>query len=244
MSKTVLITGGSRGIGKACVLEFCEKGYNVLIGYNSSETKAKELKDSLLSKGYNVRIFKCDISKKEEANAIVDYCVKEFNGIDVLVNNAGISQEKLFIDITEEDIDNMINTNLKSVFYTTQRALKYMLSEKKGKIINISSMWGLVGASCEVHYSAAKAGVIGMTKALAKEVGPSNIQVNAVAPGVIQTDMLNSFTQEDLNVLKEETPLMRLGTPKDIAKVVGFLASSDADFITGQVISSNGGFVI
>lgn len=244
MKEIVLITGGSRGIGAACVDLFASKGYKVVINYNNSEEEANNLYKRLLDKGLDVHIFKADVSVREEVNSMVDYCIKEFSAIDILINNAGISQEKLFIDITDEDWDKMLNTNLKSMFYTTQEVLKHMISEKKGKIINISSMWGMVGASCEVHYSAAKAGVIGMTKALAKEVGPSNIQVNAIAPGVIKTDMLNGFTDEDMDVLIEETPLMRIGTSMDIAKCAVFLASEGSDFITGQVISPNGGFVI
>lgn len=243
-SKTAIVTGGSCGIGAACVDLLAQNHYNVLINYNTSENEALDLYNKLNNKGCSVRIFRANVCSREEVSNMMNYCIKEFNSIDVLVNNAGISQEKLFIDITDDDWDKMINTNLKSIFYTTQEVLKYMIPEKKGKIINISSMWGQVGASCEVHYSTAKAGVIGMTKALAKELGPSNIQVNSVAPGVINTKMLNGFTNEDLDVLKEETPLMRLGTPMDIAKSVYFLASEDSDFITGQVISTNGGFVI
>ncbi|KMT22458.1 elongation factor P 5-aminopentanone reductase [Clostridium cylindrosporum] len=242
--KTVLITGASRGIGAACAKLFSEKGYNVVINYNNSEDEALSLCESLENRGYSAKVFKANVCSREEVNSMIDFCIRNFGSIDVLINNAGISQEKLFIDITDEDWDNMMNSNLKSMFYCSQKALEYMISEKKGKIINISSMWGMVGASCEVHYSVAKAGVIGMTKALAKEVGPSNIQVNAVAPGVIQTDMLKGFTEDDLNDLKYETPLMRLGTPEDVAKCVYFLASDDSDFITGQVISPNGGFVI
>lgn len=244
MKETVLITGGSRGIGAACTELFASKGYNVVVNYNNSEKEVMNLCKKLQDNGYSVYPFKADVSIREEVNLMVEYCIKKFFKVDILINNAGISQEKLFIDLTDEDWDNMMNINLKGMFYTTQEVLKNMIYEKKGSIINISSMWGLVGASCEVHYSVAKAGVIGMTKALAKEVGPSNIRVNAIAPGVIETEMLNGFTKEDIDVLIDETPLMRLGTPMDIAKCAGFLASDDAGFITGQVISSNGGFVI
>ncbi|HGM3259141.1 TPA: SDR family oxidoreductase, partial [Clostridioides difficile] len=183
-------------------------------------------------------------SNREDVENMVDYCIKEFGGLDVLVNNAGVSQDKLFTDITDEDWDNMMNINLKGSFYCSQVALKYMISEKKGNIINISSIWGISGASCEVHYSITKAGIIGMTKALAKEVGPSNIRVNSIAPGVINTDMLSGYNEEDIDALVEETPLMRLGTPEDIANCAIFLASDKSNFITGQVISPNGGFVI
>lgn len=198
----------------------------------------------LNEKNFSVKLFKANISNREDVEDMVDYCIKEFGGLDVLVNNAGVSQDKLFTDITDEDWDNMMNINLKGSFYCSQVALKYMISEKKGNIINISSIWGISGASCEVHYSITKAGIIGMTKALAKEVGPSNIRVNSIAPGVINTDMLSGYNEEDIDALVEETPLMRLGTPEDIANCAIFLASDKSNFITGQVISPNGGFVI
>lgn len=243
-NKTVLVTGASKGIGKAIATLFANEGYNVLINYNRSESAAKELYDTLHSKGLSVKLYKADVSNRDEVNAMINFCIGEFGNIDVLVNNAGISQDKLFTDISDDDWNTMISTNLNSVFYCTQKSLQYMLSEKRGKIINVSSIWGMVGASCEVHYSTAKAGIIGMTKALAKEVGPSNIQVNCIAPGVIQTDMLDGYSEDDLNALKYETPLMRLGTPEDIANCVLFLASDNSNFLTGQVISPNGGFVI
>ncbi|AWH78277.1 elongation factor P 5-aminopentanone reductase [Clostridioides difficile] len=242
--KTVLITGGARGIGKAMSKAFAKEGYNVLVNFNKSENGAKELYTILNEKNFSVKLFKADISNREDVEDMVDYCIKEFGGLDVLVNNAGVSQDKLFTDITDEDWDNMMNINLKGSFYCSQVALKYMISEKKGNIINISSIWGISGASCEVHYSITKAGIIGMTKALAKEVGPSNIRVNSIAPGVINTDMLSGYNEEDIDVLVEETPLMRLGTPEDIANCAIFLASDKSNFITGQVISPNGGFVI
>ncbi|HCU2818246.1 TPA: SDR family oxidoreductase [Clostridioides difficile] len=242
--KTVLITGGARGIGKAMSKAFAKEGYNVLVNFNKSENEAKELYTILNEKNFYVKLFKADISNREDVEDMVDYCIKEFGGLDVLVNNAGVSQDKLFTDITDEDWDNMMNINLKGSFYCSQVALKYMISEKKGNIINISSIWGISGASCEVHYSITKAGIIGMTKALAKEVGPSNIRVNSIAPGVINTDMLSGYNEEDIDALVEETPLMRLGTPEDIANCAIFLASDKSNFITGQVISPNGGFVI
>ncbi|AUA37819.1 3-oxoacyl-ACP reductase [Clostridioides difficile] len=242
--KTVLITGGARGIGKAMSKAFAKEGYNVLVNFNKSENEAKELYTILNEKNFSVKLFKADISNREDVENMVDYCIKEFGGLDVLVNNAGVSQDKLFTDITDEDWDNMMNINLKGSFYCSQVALKYMISEKKGNIINISSIWGISGASCEVHYSITKAGIIGMTKALAKEVGPSNIRVNSIAPGVINTDMLSGYNEEDIDALVEETPLMRLGTPEDIANCAIFLASDKSNFITGQVISPNGGFVI
>ena len=243
-TKTVVITGASRGIGKATAEAFAQQGYNVLINFNKSEKEAMALYDSLKEKEFSVKLFKADVSNRDEVTTMMKFCIKEFGNIDVLVNNAGICQEKLFTDITDEDWDRMLNINLKSVFICTQEVLKYMLPQKKGKIINISSIWGMVGASCEVHYSTAKAAIIGLTKALAKELGPSNIQVNCIAPGIIQTDMLSSYNEEELNSLRENTPLMRLGSPMDIAMCTFFIASHHADFITGQIISPNGGFVI
>ncbi|MBP3930856.1 MAG: SDR family oxidoreductase [Peptostreptococcaceae bacterium] len=242
--RTVLVTGASRGIGKAIATLFAENNYNVLINYNKSEEEAMDLYNSLKSKGYSVDVYKADVSKKEEVNMMINYCIGKFEKIDVLINNAGISKVNLFTDISYEEWDEVMATNLNGVFYTTKKALQYMLSEMSGKIINISSIWGMVGGSFEVHYSASKAAVIGMTKALAKELGPSNIQVNCIAPGVIQTDMLNNVSQETLEMLREETPLMKLGTVEDIAHTALFLASENANFITGQVISPNGGFVI
>ncbi|HBG9166575.1 TPA: 3-oxoacyl-ACP reductase FabG, partial [Clostridioides difficile] len=223
---------------------FAKEGYNVLVNFNKSENEAKELYTRLNEENFSIKLFKADVSNREDVENMVDYCIKEFGGLDVLVNNAGISQDKLFTDITDVDWDNMMNINLKGSFYCSQVALKYMISEKKGNIINISSIWGISGASCEVHYSITKAGIIGMTKALAKEVGPSNIRVNSIAPGVINTDMLSGYNEEDIDILVEETPLMRLGTPEDIANCAIFLASDKSNFITGQVISPNGGFVI
>lgn len=243
-AKTVIITGASRGIGKTMALLFAIKGYNVLINYNRSENEAFRLYSKLNDKGLNIALFKADVSKREQVDTMINYCIRRFGKVDILINNAGMSQQKLFTDISEYEWDEMININLKGVFNCSQSVSKHMLWQKSGKIINISSVWGMVGASCEVHYSAAKAGVIGLTKALAKELGPSNIQVNCIAPGIIKTDMLSSFSEDELNELKDTTPLMRLGKSKDIASCALFLASENADFITGQVISPNGGFVI
>ncbi|MFZ2538436.1 MAG: 3-oxoacyl-ACP reductase FabG [Oscillospiraceae bacterium] len=238
--KTALITGASRGIGKAIAIKLSQSGYNVIINYNNSEIEAKALADSL----QNAIAIKADIGKSDEVIAMVSVARKQFGKIDVLVNNAGISEQKLFFDITENDFDRMYTVNLKGMFNTCKAILPEMVQNRYGKIINISSIWGLCGASCEVHYSTMKAGMIGFTKALAKEVGPSKVNVNCVAPGVIMTDMTKNLSYETLEILKEETPLLELGTPEDIANVVMFLASDDAKFITGQVISPNGGMVI
>lgn len=242
--KTVLITGASRGIGKAIAKLFAENNYNVVINYNKSEYEAKELQNYLINKGYSVRIFKADVSNISEVNSLINYTIGQFEKIDVLINNAGISKTNLFTDISYEEWNEIMNVNLNGVFYTTKKALQYMIPEMSGKIINISSIWGIVGGSFEVHYSTSKAAIIGMTKALAKELGPSNINVNCIAPGVIKTDMIKNLSEDTLDMLKEETPLMKLGTPEDIAKCALFLASEGGDFITGQVISPNGGFVI
>ncbi|KDR94407.1 3-oxoacyl-[acyl-carrier protein] reductase [Peptoclostridium litorale DSM 5388] len=244
IGKTVLVTGGSKGIGKSIAEIFAYKGYRVVVNYNSSAADAKDLVENLKSCGMSAESFKADVSNRTEVDSMVDFCIEKFGSIDVLINNAGISDSSLFTDITEDEWDSMMNVNLKGVFNCTQSALRYMLPVKKGKVINISSMWGLVGGSCEVHYSAAKAGVIGLTKALAKELGPSNIQVNCIAPGVIQTDMLSDYSESDIQSLIYETPLMRIGKPQNIAHSALFLSSDESDFITGQVLSVNGGFVI
>lgn len=242
--KTVLITGSSRGIGSDMAEKFAREGYNVLINYNKSKHKAEELCSKLLEEGFSVKVFKCDVSKRDEVESMFEYCIKEFGDLDVLINNAGVAKGMLFTDVTDEDWDNLMNVNLKGVFHCSQTALRHMISEKKGKIINISSIWGIAGGSFEVHYSASKAGIIGLTKALAKEVGPSNIQVNCIAPGAIVTDMLGQVDEDALEMFKEETPLMKLGRPEDISNCALFLASDKADFFTGQVLSPNGGVVI
>ena len=245
MNKTVIITGAAKGIGKAIAKDFAYAGYNVCINYNTSEEQAKQLCEELAKDGCNVIIYKADITKREEVDKMVDYVIGTYGKVDVLVNNAGISEYKLFIDITQEDINRMLNVNILGVFNTTQSVLqKSMISRKDGTIINISSIWGMVGASLEVAYSTTKAAIIGMSKALAKELAPSNITVNVVAPGAISTDMLGALSKEDMDVLKEEIPLGKIGTVEDVAAAVKFLASYEARYITGQVISPNGGLVI
>lgn len=247
MRKTVFITGGSRGIGAACVRQFAAQGYRVVIGYRESTEKAEALAAELNSRGTDALraiAVQGDVTQADQVSAMFAQARAVFGKIHVLVNNAGISEFLLFTDISEEKWDLMMDTNCKGMFLCTKEALGDMLPEKAGSIVNISSMWGQVGASCEVHYSASKAAVIGMTKALAKELGPSGIRVNCVAPGVIETDMLSQVSEEIRTELAEDTPLMRLGTPEDIARVVSFLASEEASFLTGQVIGASGGFVI
>ncbi|ATW27606.1 elongation factor P 5-aminopentanone reductase [Candidatus Formimonas warabiya] len=244
MKRTVIITGASRGIGKAAAELFARHGDHVLINYRHSEEMAHALVNNLKNQGYSAACFQADVSKRREVDLMVEFCREKFGKIHVLVNNAGISESKLFTDITEEEWDIMLNTNLKGVFNCTQSVLKQMIPQKEGVIINVSSIWGLAGGSCEVHYSAAKAGIIGLTKALAKEVGPSNIRVNCVAPGVIQTDMMNGYDETTLEELKNQTPLLKLGQARDVASAIFYLASEEARFITGHVLNVTGGFVV
>lgn len=236
--KNALVTGGSRGIGKECVYALLKKGYRVFLNYNKSKEEAEKISGET-----GAVIIKADISKADEVQNMADFIHKNYGKIDVLINNAGIAQQKLFTDITEKDWDNIFDVNIKGMFLVTKAFVNDMISKKSGKIINVSSMWGVTGGSCEVHYSASKSAVIGFTKALAKELGTSGICVNCVAPGVIDTEMNRYLKKEDYEALCEETPLGRIGTAKEIAEVIGFLADG-ASFITGQVINADGGMVI
>lgn len=239
--KTVIVTGGSRGIGAAIVKELA-RDYNVVLNYNKSEEAAKQIQEELKEKGINIEIFKADVSKREEVKALVQFAIDKFNNIDVLINNAGIAQEKTFMDITDEDWERMMQVNLNSVFYCTQEVLENMIHNKSGCIINISSIWGITGGSCEVHYSVAKAGIDGMTKALAKELAPSNIRINSIAPGIIATDMCMDYTEEEVQEINNQIPLGKFGEGIDIAKCAKWLIEDN--YTTGQVISPNGGWVI
>lgn len=243
MNKLALITGGAKGIGAEICRQLADKGYRLAINYNSSFDEAKSLKAEL-SQITDVEIFKADVSSSRQVDQMFSAVEKSLGCVDILINNSGIAQQSLFTDITDEMWQKMLGVNLTGAFNCCRRALPYMINKKSGCIVNVASMWGEVGASMEVHYSAAKAGLIGLTKALAKEVGLSGVRVNAVSPGVVVTDMMSAFTEEDKNILKDETPLNRLGTTEDIAKAVCFLVSDDAGFITGQVLSVNGGYVI
>lgn len=245
MSKTALITGASRGIGTACVIALAKCGYNIVLNYNNSEEKAQNLAKIIVD-NYNVDVLciKADVSQKEQVDNMVAQAESKLGTIDALVNNAGIAQQKLFTDTTVDDWNTVINTNLTSVYNVTHAVLPAMIRNHCGSIVNISSMWGEVGASCEVAYSASKAGVIGLTKALAKEVALSGIRVNCVSPGVIMTDMMSGFDDETLEMIKEDIPLGALGTAKNVADAVSFLLSDKAEYITGQVLSVNGGMVI
>ncbi len=242
MSKVVIITGASRGIGRDVAYNLAISGYTIIANYNNSEEKALELKNKLKEKGIEIDIFKANVANKDEIVKLINFVIEKYGKIDVLINNAGISQEKLFTDITDEDFDIMMKTNLYSTFYATRETVKHMLKEKSGCIINISSIYGLTGGSCEVHYSMAKAGINGLTKALAKELGPSNIRVNSIAPGAIDTEMNKDLSEDDWKQIIEETPLMKKGKPIDITRCIKWLIEDE--FTTGQVISPNGGLVI
>lgn len=242
VNKVVVVTGGSRGIGAQIVKTLANENYKVILNYNNSKEQAEKIQQELLEQGNEIEIIKADVSKREETEKLIQFAINKFNKIDVLINNAGISQEGLFTDVTEEEWQKIINTNLNSVFYCNQQALKYMIPEQQGCIINISSIWGETGASCEVAYSTTKAAINGMTKALAKEVGASNIRVNAIAPGIIDTDMNRNLTNEELEQIKEQIPLNKIGKALDIAKCVKWLIEDE--YTTGQIISINGGWYI
>ena len=244
MKKTVIITGASKGIGAAMAILFARKGYNVVIGYNESYQLAKMLSSSLSSQGYNVVPIKVNVANKLETDILIKEAVYKFGSVDVLINNAGVAFNGLITDTEEFDSDKIFDVDLKGVFNCCKSVTPVMVNQKSGKIINISSMWGQVGASCEVAYSAAKAGVIGLTKALAKELAPSGITVNCIAPGLIDTSMNTNISVEDLNAFVEDIPLGRMGTAEDIAETALFLASEGADYITGQVLGVNGGYVM
>ena len=237
--KSVLITGGSRGIGRAMVRLFKENGYCVAFTYKNSDAIAKELEEKL-----GVLAIKADSESEEDIiNAVKTACEK-LGGVDVLINNAAVSSFGLLQDITSDEWDRVMNISVKGAFLYSKCVLSEMLKKKYGRIINISSMWGLVGASCEVHYSTAKAALIGFTKALAKEVGPSGITVNAIAPGVIATDMNKAFGEDDLRLLAEEAAVGRIGEAEEVARAALFLASEDSGFITGEIMNVSGGFVV
>ena len=237
--QSVLISGGSRGIGAAAVRKFREMGWQVAFTYLHSERESRALADEL-----GALAIRADVRSEEDAVRAVAQTVSAFGSIDALVNNAGVSSFSLFTDLTLADWEQMLRTNLTGAFLLSREALRHMIRAHRGAIVNVSSMWGLTGSSCEVHYSTAKAALLGMTRALSKEVGPSGVRVNAVAPGVIRTDMNAALDADALAALREETPLCRIGEPAEIAAAIYFLASDESSFITGATLNASGGFVV
>ncbi len=237
MAKTVIVTGVTRGIGRQITLDLANEGYFVIGFYKNSETEVKELE-----KNGNIKTYKCDITDKNQVFTVAEEILKN-NNIFAIINNAGVAKTSLFCDVSEQDFDFVMNTNVKGAFLVTKAFLQNMINNKYGKIVNISSIWGVCGGSCEVVYSASKSAIIGMSKALSRELGPSNITVNCIAPGVIETDMISNLSQDDKESLALETSLQRNGKPKDISGAVSFLLSDKADFITGQVLTVDGGLI-
>ncbi len=242
--KTVVITGASRGIGAATAELFAQNGYTVAVNYHRNREKAEMLVQKIRAQGGNAFTVQADISDREQVKQMAKTIYTQCPTVDVLIHNAGIADEGLITETTDEQWRQMMGVHLDGAFYCTQAFLPQMISRHSGTILTVSSMWGVTGASCEVAYSAAKAGLIGFTKALAQEVGPSGVRVNAVAPGVIETDMCAGYDEESLQSLVDHTPLSRLGTAEDVAKSLLFLASDDASFITGQILGVNGGFIM
>ena len=237
--KTALVTGGSRGIGRAIVELLAKKGWQVAFCYRENESAADEVRAATGAVAYRL-----NISDSKAVADMVSDLQNRFGHIDLLVNNVGVASQRLFTDITDEEWKNTFDVNVNGAFYATRAVLPDMIKRKSGNIIFVSSMWGVSGGSCEVHYSATKAALIGMTKALAKEVGPSGIRVNCVAPGVIETDMNAHLSADDMAALAEETPLCRIGKADEVAKAIEFLAEDGSAFITGQVLSVDGGIIV
>ncbi len=241
MRKVILVTGASRGIGNNIAKNLAKENI-VIANYNKSEIEAKKLKKDLEEKNINIDIIKADVCNRKQVQEMIKQILDNYGHIDVLINNAGISQYKLFTDITDNDWEEIMNTNLNANFIVTQEVVKNMIQNKEGLIVNISSIWGITGAAMEVAYSTSKAGIIGLTKSLAKELGPSNIRVNAIAPGIINTEMNSKFSKEEINNIKEEIPLEKIGDPEEITKCIEWLIKDN--YTTGQIISINGGWNI
>lgn len=242
MEKIAIVTGASRGIGREIAKQLAVGGIKVIANYNKSENEANELKNELLNNGIDIDIFKADVSKREDGKRLVDFALKRYGRIDILINNAGITEYKMFTDESDTDWNRVMNNNLYSAFMMCQEVVPSMIHNKKGCIINISSIWGQIGSSCEVIYSISKAGMDGLTKALAKELGPSNIRVNSIAPGIIDTEMNNNLSKEEVEEIIKDIPLEKIGLPKDIANCVNWLIKDN--YTTGQVIPINGGWGI
>ena len=242
MKKIAIVTGASKGIGRQIAKTLAKENIQVIANYNKSEEEILKLKNELEEENIQVDIKKADVSKRKEAKELVEYVLSRYGKIDILINNAGISEYKLFTEETDQDWERVINTNLYPAFVMSQEVIPNMIQNKKGCIINISSVWGMVGGALEVIYSVSKAGMDGLTKALAKELGPSNIRVNSIAPGIIKTSMNSNLSKEEIKQLEEEIPLEKLGNTDDIAKCVKWLIEDN--YTTGQVISINGGWII
>ena len=241
--QVVFVTGGSRGIGKAIALKFAENGYNVAINYVSDKTDTQALEKEFKNKGVECLIQKADVSKANEVETITKAIIEKFGRIDVLVNNAGITRDMLLIRMKEEDFDKVIEINLKGTFITTKAVVPYMMKKRNGRIVNISSVVGVAGNAGQCNYSASKAGIIGFTKSVAKELASRNIRANAVAPGFIKTDMTDVLNDEQKNQINSQIPMKRMGTPEDIANAVYFLGSEESSYITGQVLNIDGGMI-
>lgn len=245
MKKTVFITGASRGIGAACAIYFAKQGYDVAINYLSNIDKAQEVAEIIRAMGQKAYIYQGDVADYEKMCSVIDRCTNELGHIDVVVNNAGIAQQKLFTNVTPNEWHRIFSVNVDGIYNVLSCVLPQMINRKSGSVVNVSSMWGISGASCEVAYSASKSAVIGLTKALAQELAPSSIRVNCVAPGLIDTEMNNNLSEEDIQGVINETPLGKIGKAEDIAKAIFFLADNEySSFTTGQVLSPNGGMVI
>lgn len=245
MNKRVLVTGGSRGIGAAAVREFARTGWDVAIQYQHREDLARALAEEAAALGVAAAVIRADVSDPAQAGEMVERAVRELGGLDCLVCNAGVAlPQQLLTDTSPEQWRGLMGVDLDGVFHCVRAVIPHFVRQQGGSIVTVSSMWGVTGGSCEVPYSAAKAGVIGLTRALAKELGPSHIRVNCVAPGVIDTDMNSHLSAEDLAALGEETPLGRIGKPEEVARAIRFLAGEEASFITGQILCVDGGMVI
>ncbi len=243
MKKVALVTGAGKGIGAAIVKKLCESGFSVAINYNKSEQRALSLCSFCASQGYTVLPVRYDISSSAEVDAMFSEIEEKLGNVEVLVNNAGVSHWGLFDTVTDDEYEHIVGANLTGTFNCSRRAIPAMLKEKYGRIINISSVWGQTGASCEAVYSMTKAGIIGLTRALSKEYAPSGITVNCISPGVIDTDMMNRFSAEEKEAICEEIPAGTMGTPEDVANAVLFFADSKSSYITGQILGVNGGMV-